>query len=72
MVRKFCCHKGKKVVFSTLLVTFMARLMQHLAAAVPGSLDPLRDQSASAQSRHWGQTVTTLYLTLGAVLSQWD
>lgn len=48
----------------------MARLIQRLAAAVPGSLDPLRGQSASAQSRHWGQMVTTLYLALGAVFSQ--
>lgn len=47
--------QGGKVVFSTLLATCMARLMQLLAAAVPGSLDPLRGQSASAQSRHWGR-----------------
>lgn len=72
MERKFCCNKRKKIVFSTLLVTRMARLMQHLAAAVPGSLDPLRGQSASAQSSHWEQTVATLCLALGAVSSQWD
>lgn len=72
MERKFCCYKGKIMDFSTLLVTCMVRLMQHLAAAVPGSLDPLRGQSASAQSPHWGQTMATLCLALGAVSSQWD
>lgn len=60
MVRKFCCYKGKKVGFSTLLFTCKVRLMQHLAAAAPGSLDPLRGQSASAQCRHWGQTDHTV------------
>lgn len=34
----FAVTRGKKVVFSTLL--FMARLMQGLAAAAPGWLDP--------------------------------